>query len=175
MLDFMIIGLPRSGTTWAANLLTTETTHCFHDPLYHTHYTEFDGLKKPGKETGISCTGVWQFTDWLNDHPAKKLILHRDFADVNASLDAIGMPPCDESGPYKLGKITGLHVQHFHLFDPCTVAVIYEYLTGQQIDLERHAELVQIEMQPKFSGLKVGKDVTRRLMAEVMDIARGAV
>lgn len=28
MLDFMIIGLPRSGTTWAANLLTTDAVLC---------------------------------------------------------------------------------------------------------------------------------------------------
>jgi len=175
MIDFMIIGLPRSGTTWAANFFTTEFAHCYHDPLYHTHYSEWDNLKKPNKVTGISCTGIWQFPEWVNEHPAKKVILHRDLAEVNASLDAIGMPPCDDTGPLKLGSITGLHVQHFHLFDPCTVAVIHSYLLGVPVDLDRHAELVQIEMQPNFHGLTVGKDVTKRLMAEVMAIAREQV
>ena len=32
-LDFAVLALPRSGTTWLANLLTTDTTLCRHDPF----------------------------------------------------------------------------------------------------------------------------------------------
>ena len=36
---------------------------------------------------------------------------------------------------------------------------------------ERHRLLVDIEMQPKFSGLSVGPEVTRRLMEELQRAA----
>lgn len=36
--------------------------------------------------------------------------------------------------------------------------------------VERHKLLINIEMQPKFAGLTVGKDVTRKLMIELASI-----
>jgi len=174
MIDFMVIGLPRSGTTWAANWLCTERTHCVHDPLYRLHYSEWDKSVLPGKQVGVSCTGIWQWPEWLNAHPAKKVILHRDLAEVNASLDAIGFPACDDSGPAKLAKINGLHLPHEALFDASLAAVIHSHLIGDgSFDAERHAELCLIEMQPNFHGLTVGKEVTRRLLDEVMQMVKG--
>lgn len=169
MIKFMVIGLPRSGTTWAANWLCTRSVHCIHDPLYRYHYSDWDQITAESKWVGIACTGIWHWPDFLANHPAKKVILHRDIAEVDASLAAIGLPQCDPTGPEKLNAIDGLHVPHTDLFDEEGAASIWSYLGLGAMDRIRHAELVQIEMQPKFSGLKVGKDVTRRLMAEILE------
>ena len=175
MLDFMIIGLPRSGTTWAANWLTTDTLHCLHDPLYTTHYSDWDTkLVIPGRATGVSCTGIWRWTDWLNQHPAHKVLLHRDLGEIADSMRAIGLPTLDlEAGEQLLQSVEGYHVDYADLFDPDVAETIWTYLTGQPFNKERHRELVNIEMQPKFSGLSVGPEVTRRLLEELSRMAGG--
>lgn len=175
MLDFMIIGLPRSGTTWAANWLTTDASHCYHDPLYTKHYSDWDtGLVLPGRQVGVSCTGIWRWADWLNQHPAHKVLLHRDLGEIAKSMLDIGLPELDlEEGERLLRSIDGLHVEFTDLFDPAAAETIWTYLTGLPFNVERHAELTHIEMQPKFSGLSVGPEVTRRLMDELSRMAGG--
>ena len=168
MIDFIIVGLPRSGTTWAANWLTTDKTHCYHDPLYTTHYEDWDAKAIPGKLTGVSCTGIWRWKEWLNAHPAKKIILHRDKGEINKSLRQIGLPELMEEDT--LTDIIGMHVDFNDLFDPERAGAIWEYITGEPMNPHRHEELRLIEMQPQFTGLSVGADVTRRLRAELSSI-----
>lgn len=169
-MDFIIVGLPRSGTTWAANWLTTDYSHCYHDPLYEHHYDSWDGLILPKKITGASCTGIWRWTEWLNNHPSKKVILHRDLDEINQSLREIGlggMTPEDEA---KLNEIIGMHVPFEDLFDERGAEAVWDYLMPTPFNKHRHQELKLIEMQPQFSGLSVGPDVTRRLRAELASI-----
>lgn len=167
MIDFMVIGLPRSGTTWASNWLTTDETHCYHDPLYTTHYDQWDAL--PGRaQCGISCTGIWKWPDWVNNHPAKKLILHRSTEEINESMAAIGLPgQVTEDDQNTLESLLGLHMDFTELFNPVGAARAWKYLTGLEFNPLRHAELINIEMQPKFAGLSVGAEVTRQLREEL--------
>jgi hypothetical protein len=167
MIEFMILAAPRSGTTWAANWLTTDTTLCLHDPLYTRHYEELDSIESK-KKLGVSCTGLYWFPDWVNKHPAKKVILHRDISEINKSLNDIGLPSFPDNTSEKLGLIDGIHINYAEIFT--NPKPIYEYLTGLPFDAERHAFLLDIEMQPKFSGLKVGKAVTRRLLQELSEV-----
>lgn len=169
MLDFMIIGLPRSATTWAANFFTTEKSVCLHDPLYTKHYSELDGLKFAGKKVGISCTGIWRFPTWVNAHKARKIILRRPLTEINGSMADIGLAGLSEADLLQLAGLNGEHVHFADLFNPFYAERVAEYL-GLPFDADRHAELVQIEMQPKFSGLKVGPEVTRRLVAEIQGV-----
>lgn len=176
MLGFMIIGLPRSGTTWAANFFCTERSLCFHDPLYTTHYedwdTELPKRSQPGAEVGVSCTGIWRWPDWVNAHPARKVILHRDLGEIASSMREIGLPEMDlEAAEEQLCSIKGKHVQHTDLFDEAKAWGLWYTLLNDagHFSVERHRLLVDIEMQPKFSGLKVGPDVTRRLVAELIN------
>lgn len=166
MLDFMIIGLPRSGTTWAANFFTTERAVCLHDPLFTRHYADLDSIRYDGKKVGISCTGIWRFPNFVNAHPARKIILRRPLAEVNSSLEAIGLPGCTEEDMLQHAMMPGEHFHFADLFNPWYARQMCDYI-GLPFDADRHAELVQIEMQPKFSGLKVGKEVTRRLVEEL--------
>lgn len=170
MLDFMIIGLPRSGTTWAANLFTTDAVLCHHDPLYHTHYSEWDEKLKAPVPVGVSCTGIWRWTDWLNKHPARKVLLHRDSVAIADSMRQIGLPELDlMDAQNKLESVMGLHVPYSDLFNPRECCKIWNYAVGDSVPFNerRYKLLVDIEMQPNFLGLTVGKQVTRRLMIEL--------
>lgn len=172
MLDFMIIGLPRSGTTWASNWLTTDASHCVHDPLYETHYTKWDTDERfghgRGLVTGASCTGVWRWARWVNDHPARKLVLLRPEEEVNRSLRLLGLPEMDIGSSRVLQSVNGLHVPHTWLFNTETARELWAYLMpGAPFNALRHQELMRIEMQPNFYGLSTGPEVTRRLMDEL--------
>ena len=48
MLDFMVVGLPRSGTAWLANWFTTERAMCWHEPLWTRSLDELDAMKGAG-------------------------------------------------------------------------------------------------------------------------------
>lgn len=164
MIEFMVIALPRSGTTWASNWLTTDDTLCLHDPLWERHYSELDEIVSR-KRLGVSCTGLMLFPDWLNAHPARKVILHRDVVEVNESLSAIGMPTLEQDAEDRLWRIDGRHVAWTDLFD--APHEIYEHLLQKEFDEERHEELRKIAMQPNFEELTVNKDAVRKLMEEL--------
>jgi len=158
MIDFMVTGLPRSGTTWAANWLTTDTTLCIHDPLYKHKLHELDSLQTK-KRLGISCTGIWQLPDFLNTHPANKLIIHRDLSEVNDSLkNEMGVPTITDDESESLYRIYGIHVNYTDLFDPVVAKDIYEWLLEKPFDAERHAYLVELNIQPNFGKLTFDRD-----------------
>lgn len=169
MIEFMVISPPRCASTWAANWLTTDTTLCLHDPLFNWHYSDLDGLETD-KCLGIADTGIYRFPDWLNDHPARKVILHRDQAEIDASLADIGLPPLEGNVSADLLKIRGEHYGWTALFT--RPQPIYEFLTGKPFDAERHRELALIEMQPQFSGLTLNPGVTKRLRDELLSIVK---
>jgi hypothetical protein len=172
MIEFMVIGLPRSGTTWAANWLTTDRTFCVHDPLWTTHYSRLDQvvpLRAGERVAGISCSGSWMWLDWLNNHPARKLILHRPLGEIRESLQRCGVPEAapDDEAPGLLDRVHGRHYHWRCLFDPFDATNIWQYLTGLPFDAERHTELVQIAVQPRFDALRKDNAVQQRLAREL--------
>ena len=167
MIEFMIIAAPRSGTTWAANWLTTDNTLCLHDPLWTRHYSELDSIKSL-KTVGISCTGIMYFHEFLNKHSARKVILHRDLNEINKSLCDIGLTEMEQKNIDVLSKINGIHRHWTEIFD--SPKKIYEYLLELPFDEERHDQLKEIEMQPHFDGLTIGKETTRKFLEELRSI-----
>lgn len=166
MIEFMVIAAPRSGTTWAANWLCTDSTHCLHDPLSNIHYSRWDSIKSH-KMLGVSDTGIAVFHHFLNAHPARKVILHRDLNEVNKSLESIGLSRLPDQFNGALDRINGMHVDWHDLFD--NPKPIYEYLLRRPFDKERHDELKKIEMQPNWAGLTINKDVTKAIVNEIME------
>jgi hypothetical protein len=79
---FFVTGLPRSRTAWLANLLTTDTTICFHDVPFSI------GAVDNGKVVGFSGPQVCkQFTEVCRFFPnAPWLIVLRNPDDALASL-----------------------------------------------------------------------------------------
>jgi hypothetical protein len=133
----MMIGPPRSGTTWASVWL-----EAIHDPLWDCYYQDLD--KKFGG-SGICCTGLGLFPDWVNEHPCPKVILHRPAHEVKVSciVNHLPIPPAII---YKnLDRIKGMHVAWTELFsDP---EPIYRHLIGDGFDAAKHLILCYRNIQ----------------------------
>lgn len=147
MVDFMVISLPRSRSTWLANWLTTDKTLCLHDPLRDQALGDLDEYET-GKAFGISDTSLFFYGARLNRHPAKKLIIHRRLAEVSRSIGDKLDPECAK----QLDAIYGMHVQ----FDDINhqASDIWEYLIGDGFDQERFDNLTRMNIEPHFPGMK---------------------
>lgn len=171
-LDFIIVALPRSGTTWAANWLTGESVFCLHDPLWTMHYEDVDSevaRRARGRISGVSCTALWRWPDWLRHHSARKLILHRDADEVSESLARLGLPPMPDGAAGALERLEGKRADWTDLFDAARAARLWAWLTnGLPFDAERHAELVQCDIQPRLLSVKRDWQVNRKLGAEIL-------
>lgn len=163
-IQFMILAAPRSATTWASNWLTTDTTLCLHDPLWQWSRDELDGLQSP-RRLGVACTGLALFPEWVNAHPARKVILHRDLNEVDESLKRIGMTACGEQWEGVLDRIKGVHLPWSDLF--ARPQYIYEYLLDIPFDAERWTALREMNVQPHYESITVNRAATARLMAEL--------
>lgn len=163
-IEFMLLAAPRSATTWASNWLTTDATLCLHDPLWRWTKEELDGIQTP-RRLGIACTGLALFPEWVNAHPARKIILHRDLDEVDESLKRIGMTACGEQWNGVLDRIKGVHLEWSELFT--RPQYIYEYLLDRPFDAERWACLREMNVQPHYQAITVNKSATARLMAEL--------
>lgn len=168
MIQFMVLAAPRSGTAWAANWLTTDHSLCLHDPLWRRHYLELDAIESK-KTVGVACTGLPLFGKWVNQHPARKVILHRNIDEVSASLRQIGMPPIGDEFEDQLRAIAGRHYWWRDIFE--RPKAIYEYLLERPFDAERHAMLKDLEVQLDFEGVVVNREATARLLAELQAAA----
>lgn len=143
MIEFMVIAAPRSGTAWAANWLTTDSTLCLHEPTARWIPKEWDTLRSERK-LGVACTvSAVLHRDFLNGHSARKVILHRPINEIRASMGSLAI-----AGDYDvtaLEQINGQHYEWSELFS--NPAPIYEFLLGKPFDGERHAELLAFNIQ----------------------------
>lgn len=143
MIEFMVIAAPRSGTGWAANWLTTDTTLCHHGLSARLRMDDWEEIESH-KLLGTAETALWWASAKLNASPARKVILHRDAAEICASL---GMPDLIErvtAMQGALNRIDGMHVQWSEIFDK--PSPIYEHLLQRPFDPERHAELLRLQV-----------------------------
>ena len=166
MISFMVLGAPRSSTTWAANWLTTDTTYCEHDPLRKFTLDQVNAQPTHGKIYGVACTAMAMFPAWVNKHPAPKLILHRDVAEINASLFKLGLPCLQSNWSELLDSITGWHVHYKDIFDPTQAKKIYEYLLEIKFDAHRHALLKDFFVEPDIAHIEQDPKVIREMFAK---------
>jgi hypothetical protein len=146
MIKFMVIGPPRSGTAWASVWL-----NAYHDPLWDYYYADLDVL-----DSGICCTGLGLFPDWVNRHKAPKVILHRDCKEVNASLARLGLPGMDPYLLQKLDQLDGLHVHWTELFS--NAAKIWNHLIDFNFDPERHKRLKMLKITTDWKARRLAQD-----------------
>jgi hypothetical protein len=167
MIDFMIIAAPRSGTAWAANWLTDSHSFCHHDPLFERHYSDLDAIESDGRVMGVACTGLANFTEFVNGHPAKKIVLHRRPDQVNDACLANGFEPVPMELFKKLESIQdALHVPWTYLFQK--PEGIHRFLFGDRpFDARRHRLLVGLNVQRDLEQIKPNKAATRRLIEEM--------
>jgi hypothetical protein len=155
MIKFMVLGSPRCGTAWAAEWLGA-----VHDPLWDWFYTDLDALN-----SGISCTGLAMFYEWVNRHACPKVVLHRPSIEVEASLRLMGLPMCPPELFHGLDEVKGLHVPWTDLW--ANPEPIWKHLIGEGFDAQRHAELrgVNVQCDWKSRIRRANPEVRRRFAA----------
>ena len=138
----MVLGLPRSGTAWLANLLTTDTSLCLHEAFMHYDIEQLDAREKPpAHRFGISETSAIFIPDEINQHSACKIIIERPIDEINLSLYRIGLPCIGEDCVKLLKNIEGYRIAFNDLFDANKVSMVYEMALNKPLDDERHALL----------------------------------
>jgi hypothetical protein len=166
MIHFMVLGLPRSGTAWASNWLTDSLMVCHHDPLFQHPVEALDSLPCDERVLGIADTGLWKFPEFLASHPARKVMLHRDLDEVNASLRRSGLPPVSRTHERMLWEIDGAHCDWRMLFEQ--PRFIYHYLFGVvMLDTLRHSMLCKLNVQADFEKLDPDPVVTGQLLRQM--------
>ncbi len=174
MISFMVLGGPRSATTWAANWLTTDTTFCLHDPLLEYTRRQLDVMTIPGRTLGIACTSSMLFPEWVKKHPAKKIILFRGIEEINTSLEALGLPVLDKAAHYgRLKTLMDAKISlHYWegLFDKIEAENIWKGLLGTPFDPYRHDLLCGFNVQPQFRRLPVSKDAVADLVQRTREV-----
>ena len=156
----MVLSAPRSASTWAANWLTTEKTLCLHDPILE-HTPEALDKIPCDRMLGLSCTALALLPDLINQHPARKLIVHRDLEEVNLSLISIGLTRLGRRWDTALDAIRGMHVYFGSLFETEQAGLIYEYLTELPFDAPRHEQLRNMYVEPNFSKVPIHAQTAR--------------
>jgi hypothetical protein len=148
----MVVGLPRSGTTWAANWLSYAGQICAHDPLWHTHYEDWNKTYD-----AVSCTGIHDWPEFIMAQACPVLVLHRPIELVRASLArfdtaAQGVWLADDAAE-RLHDIEGPNIYHCDwgdLFYDDKAAKLWRFMEMPALfDVRRHSELVRIRMEPR--------------------------
>lgn len=144
-LDFIVMAYPRSGTTWLANLLTTDRSLCLHDPFG-------DGPPETWqhdyRRRGISCTVAPLLPDWTARYDCPIAVIHRDRADCDASLRAIGLEPFTMTR-WPRGTAPALHVEFDDLWNEASARQLWAHLLpGLRFDALRYRLLRDMRVQP---------------------------
>lgn len=170
-LDFMVISMPRSGSAWLSNWLTTETSLCIHEPL-HEHYPldwdvgiapTYSGLR------GVACTGIWMYPEFLKNHPARKVIVHRPKEEINKSLRALGvLETLEVKTESMLWAPEGMHVTFSEILKDSKVAKkVYEFLLeGKEFEQNRFNQLVKLNVQRDLDQVELNPEVVKRMLSD---------
>lgn len=166
MISFMVLGGPRSATTWLANLLTTDSTLCLHDPLLEHKAHLLDQMTIPGKRLGMADTSAMIWPEWVWPHPAKKIILYRNPDEMNTALRALGLREIEPANYAKWIKAAprGVEVISWEtVFDASMARRIC-----RKFDIPfcrwRFEELRKMNIQPQFTRLPLGKEAVQELV-----------
>jgi hypothetical protein len=173
VINFMVLGGPRSATTWAANWLTTDTTMCLHDPLLEFTSDVLQRLTFPGRRLGISDTSALLYPTWVRAQKCPKVILYRAVSDINRSLRELGLVELIESR--HLARVADLGqdkdtimVPYEMLFYPKGAKEIADHL-DVPFDAARHNLLMQMRVEPMWRRINVGREAAQQLIARIRE------
>ncbi|MDX1811031.1 MAG: hypothetical protein R3240_03730, partial [Gammaproteobacteria bacterium] len=136
MVDFLILGLPRSRTAWLANFLTYDGLFCFHEATNGCSSIQEYKEKVAGKGDANTGLGFFDIDKLFPD--AKKIIVDSDVSrSIEFSKAAFNLNVVHEMRVLKnnLDKIDGLHIPLDEINDH--LQEIWEYITDIPYDKER--------------------------------------
>jgi hypothetical protein len=147
-LAFRVFGLPRSGTTWVANWLTTHDSICWHDPCeWATPGDVEQWARCQRRPAGICCTGLWLHRSWRPEVPT--LLLDRPREEVQRSMVAKGLPELPGWALDAWDDLPFERVTLLDLLDEDNAARAHGYLLPTVVfDRQRHAELAKMKIEP---------------------------
>lgn len=146
MIEFMVLGLPRSGTAWLANLLTTDDTFCWHEALWSASLKKLDYLPYQGR-FGISETSGFAHLEQLNAHPSRKIIIDRPLDEINKSLIALDLPTMRDEEADLHSKLEGYRIKFSDIFDYDRMSMAYNYVLSKKLNVYRFNMLVDMNIQ----------------------------
>lgn len=162
MMDFAVFALPRSGTAWLANWLTTGESLCLHDPFAASMPEHWDA---GGKRLGISCTGSYLFPRWVASLDCPIAVIERDPGECETSLRAAGLP-CDVK-PLKraLDAVQARRWRFDDLWNEGKARALWTHLLPHvPFDAARHRLLLdlRIETKTRTADMDVLAELLRR-------------
>ena len=144
MIRYMVLGLPRSGTAWMANLLSSNGAVCLHESLADYSLAEIEAMPEVA---GISETAGVLVADQIAAHPARKVVIMRDLTEVNHSMMLQGLPDIPLVAQQMLDQIEAPRVAFHQLFDFDVMATVYQYLTLEVLDKRYFDQMVSYNIQ----------------------------
>lgn len=167
MINFMVLGGPRSATTWMANLLTTDNTWCIHDPFLEYTLDQITQIYVPNKRIGISCTASLLHADWVNSQKCPKIILYRHPREINACLVALGMTELEPAKHHQ--RVNAVKAAMYPWDAVFRQNIAKEICRNFDVpfDIYRFRELVKMNVQPQWNRLPVAKAALEELNATI--------
>jgi hypothetical protein len=157
--DFIVLGLPRSGTTWCANWLTTDTTLCLHDPFRFLP----EQWPRDGRTFGVSCTGGFLMPKWLTAQTCPIAVIERDPADCDASLARMGLGAVGLLAP-ELARVPARRWRFTDLWNEEQARDLWAFLLPDvRFDAVRYRLLRDMQVQPHPRTWTPDADVLRTL------------
>jgi hypothetical protein len=157
--DFCVLGLPRSGTTWLANWLTTERSVCLHDPFRFLP----EQWPRDGRRFGVSCTGGYLMPKWLDRQECPIAVIERDPADCDASLARMGLGKVGVLAP-ELARVDGRRWRFADLWNEDRAHDLWAFLLpGVPFDALRYRLLRDMQVQPHPRTWQPDAQVLREL------------
>lgn len=142
--DFIVLGLPRSGTTWLANLLTTDHSLCLHDPFRMLP----EQWPRDGRTFGVSCTGGYLMPKWLDVQTCPVAVIERDPAACDASLARMGLGAVGVLAP-ELDRVKARRWRFADLWNEERARELWAYLLPDvRFDAVRYRLLRDMQVQP---------------------------
>lgn len=168
---FAIVACPRSRTAWLANLLTTDKSVCYHEPLSGlSSMDELALILNTGERVGVSDTMLGMYDLKMFD---KVVVVHRPYEEICQSLKRLGLNTNHFIWELhqKLPSIRGLHIQYQDLAAYKTCREIYQYcLPGEDLSLARWTILNRLNVQCKldeiFAEMKDNREGINHLLGE---------
>lgn len=114
------------------------------------------------------------WSDWWENHPARKIIVERDLNEVDDALIRLGLEPMSSSITDLFSSLKGNRIDWKEWFnDP---EPIWNYLLPDlPFDFERHAELVKMNIQPADSFIVPDAECVRRNMRSLQEQCKGVL
>lgn len=149
MIDFAVMGLPRSGTTWVANWLTTDRSFCLHDPWLYGNVPAAWPAPKPDRLFGISCTGSYVYEGWMKSLTCPIVKIIRDPNECEKSLAKFGFVGFIPRLDMHFASVNGLTIHMENLWKEDCARLVWNYLLHQiPFDDLRYRQLVDMHITP---------------------------